>query len=199
MLQGRLQGSQYRRFTIWTSRIPETMFKSRRFGKKISGQGQKDVISQIIPTNFTKLLVILYSLIKLTSGCHPLESEPENKIKEIRTIYPPGSNHTQCYNMPSGHRFAFKISTELPKLNMVTNTKVVASMLEEHYHYMYLYEEFLIKKIRQMEFANTKRIQIHLAKSIKDNCIRILTFLAILMVIGKVIGYKTLVLIIFAN
>jgi hypothetical protein len=130
------------------------MFKSQRFGKKISGQGQKDVISQIIPTNFMQFLVILYSLIKMTSGCHPLESE-------IRTIYPPGSNHTQCYNMPSGQRFAFKISTELPKLNMVMNTKVVASVLEEHYHYMYLYEEFLIKKIRRMEFANTKWIQIY--------------------------------------
>jgi hypothetical protein len=49
-----------------------------------------------------------------------------------------------------------------------------------------------------MEFANTKRIQMHLAKSIKDNCRRILTFIAILGVVGKVIGYKTLVLIIFA-
>jgi hypothetical protein len=114
------------------------MFESRRFGKKISGQGQKDVISRTISTEFTKLLVILYGLIKMTAGCHPLESEPEDNIKEIRTIYPPGSNHAQCYNMPSGHRFAFKISTELPNLNMVMNTKVVASVLEEHYHYMYL-------------------------------------------------------------
>ncbi len=71
------------------------------------------------------------------------------------------------------------------------NTKVVASVLEEHYHYMYLYEEFLTEKIRRMEFANMKRIQMQLAKSIKDNCRIILTFLAILGVIGKVIGYKT--------
>jgi hypothetical protein len=134
----------------------------------------------------------------MTAGCHPLESEPEIKTKEIRTIYPPGSSHTQCYNMPSGHRFAFKISTELPKLNMVMNNKVVASVLEEHYHYMYLYEEFIVEKIRRMEFANTRWIQIHLATSIKDNCKRILTLLTILMMIGKVIGYKTLVLIIFA-
>jgi len=35
------------------------MFKSRRFGKKISGQGQKDVISRIVPTNFTKFIIIL--------------------------------------------------------------------------------------------------------------------------------------------
>ena len=107
------------------------MFKSRRLGKKVGGQGPKDVISRIIPTNLTKFLVIFYGLIKITSGCYTLESEPENKIREIRTIYPPGSNHTQCYNMPSGHRFAFKISTELPNLNMVMNTKVVASVLEE--------------------------------------------------------------------
>ncbi len=76
-----------------------------------------------------KLLVILYGLIKMTAGCHSLESELQNNIKEIRTIYPPDSNYTQCYNMPSGHRFALKISTELPNLNMVMNTKVVASLL----------------------------------------------------------------------
>jgi hypothetical protein len=174
------------------------MFQSRRFSQKIGGQGQKNVVGRTFPTNFTKLLVIFYGLIKITTGCHSLESEPENSKKEIRTIYPPGSNHTQCYNMPSGHRFAFKISTELPHLNMVMNTTVVASVLEEHYHYMYLYEEFLTEKILRMEFANTKRIQMYLAKSIKDNCTRILTFIAILGIIGKVIGYKTLVLIIFA-
>jgi hypothetical protein len=174
------------------------MFESRHFGKKIRGQGPKDVISQIIPTNFTKFIVILYGLIKITSGCHSLESEPENKIKEIRTVYPPGSNHTQCYNMPSGHRFALKISTELPKLNMVMNTKMVASMLEEHFHYMYLYEEFIVEKIWQMDFAYNKRTQIYLVSIIKDNHRRILTYLTILMIIGKIIGYKTLVLIIFA-
>jgi hypothetical protein len=123
------------------------MFQSRRFSKKIGGQGQKNVIGRTFPTNFKKLLVIFYGLIKMTASCHPLESEPENNKKEIRTIYPPGSNHTQCYNMPSGHRFAFKISTELPHLNMIMNTTVVASVLEEHYHYMYLYEEFLTEKI----------------------------------------------------
>jgi len=174
------------------------MFESRRFGTKIHGKSPKDVASQIIPTNFTKLLVILYGLIKMTSGCYSLESEPENKIKEIRTVYPPGSNHTQCYNMPFGHRFALKISTELPKLNMVMNTTVVASVLEEHFHYVYLYEEFIVEKIRQMDFAYNKRTQIYLVSIIKDNHRRILTYLAILMIIGKIIGYKTLVLIIFA-
>jgi hypothetical protein len=54
------------------------------------------------------------------------------------------------------------------------------------------------QKIERIEFANTKRTQMHLAKSIKENCGRILTALAILGVIGKIIGYKTLVLILFA-
>jgi hypothetical protein len=173
------------------------MFPSRRLSKKIRGQGQKDVFSRTFSTNLTKLLIFL-GLIKMTTGCHALESEPE-KVKEvIHTIYPPGSNHTQCFNIPSGHRFAFKIRAELPHLNMVMNTKLVASVLEEHYHYMHLYEDFLTEKIWRIEFANTKRIQMHLAKSIKENCGRILTALAILGVIGKVIGYKTLVLILFA-
>jgi hypothetical protein len=38
----------------------------------------------------------------------------------------------------------------------------------------------------------------YLAKSLKENCGRILTALALLAVIGKVIGYKTLILILFA-
>jgi hypothetical protein len=173
------------------------MFQSG-LGKKISGQGQKNVISQTVPTNLTKLFVIFYGLIKMTTGCHPLESETENNKEIIRTIYPPESNYTQCFNNPSGHRFAFKIQAEIPNLNMVMDTKLVASVLKEHYHYMHLYEDFLTEKIWGMEFANTKRIQMHLARSIKENCGRILTFLAILGVIGKVIGYKTLVLILFA-
>jgi hypothetical protein len=173
------------------------MFKSGCLGKKIRGQGQKNVFSRTFPANLTKLFVIFYGLIKMTTGCHPLESEPEENKEIIRTIYPPDSNYTQCFNIPSGHRFAFKIQAEIPHLNMIMNTKLVASVLEEHYHYMHLYEDFLTEKIRRMEFANTKRIQMHLAKSIKENCGRILTALAILGVIGKVIGYKTLVLILF--
>jgi hypothetical protein len=82
MLPGRLQGSQYWRFTIQTSQIPETMFQSRRLSKKIRGQGQKNVTSRTVPTDFTKLLVIFYGLIKMTAGCHSLESEPENNKKE---------------------------------------------------------------------------------------------------------------------
>jgi hypothetical protein len=132
------------------------MFQSRRLSEKICGQSQKNVSSRTFPANLTKLFLILYGLIKMTTGCHALESEPEENKEVIRTIYPPGSNYTQCFNIPSGHRFAFKIHTELPHLKMVMNTKLVASILEEHYHYMHLYEDFLTEKIRRMEFANTK-------------------------------------------
>jgi hypothetical protein len=124
------------------------MFQGRRLSKKICGQGQKNVFSRTFPANLTKLFVLLYGFIKMTTGCHTLESEPEENKEVIRTIYPPGSNYTQCFNIPSGHRFAFKIHAELPHLNMVMNTKLVASILEEHYHYMHLYEDFLTEKIR---------------------------------------------------
>jgi hypothetical protein len=137
----------------------------------------------------------------MTAGCYSLASEPERKIREIRTVYPPGSNHTQCYNMPSGHKFALQISTELPKLNMEINTTVVASVLEEHFHYVYLYEEVIVEKIRRMDFAFNKRTQIYLASIIKDNNRKILIhlapYLAILIIIGKIFGYKTVLLIIF--
>ncbi len=138
----------------------------------------------------------------MTAGCYSLASEPEHKIREIRTVYPPGSNHTQCYNMPSGHKFALKISTELPKLNMVMNTTVVASVLKEHFHYMYLYKEFIVEKIRRMDFAFNKRTQIYLASIIKDNNRKILIhlapYIAMLIIIGKIFGYRTVLLIIFA-
>jgi hypothetical protein len=62
---------------------------------------------------------------------------------------------------------------------------------------MDLYANFLNQKIERMEFANTQWIQMHLAKSIKENCGQILTALAILAVIGKVTGYKTLILVLF--
>ncbi len=92
----------------------------------------------------------------MTKECHALEWVPEKTNKIIHTIYPADSNYTQCFNIPSGHRFAFKIQQELPHLNMEINTKLVASVLEEHYHYMGLYEDFLNQKIERMEFTNTK-------------------------------------------
>jgi hypothetical protein len=147
-----------------------------------------------------KFLIIFYGFLKMTAGCYSLASESESKIREIRTVYPPGSNHTQCYNMPSGHKFALKISTELPKLNMEINT-TVASVLEEHVHYVYLYEEIIVEKIRRMDFTFNKWTQIYLASIIKDNNRKILThlapYLAMLIIIGKIFGYKTVLVIIF--
>jgi hypothetical protein len=125
------------------------MLQSRSLSQKIRGQGQKDVVSGVISPHITKLLIILYGLVKITSGCHTLESVPEKKkIIEIRTVYPPELNHTQCYNMPSGHKFALRISAEIPQLNMVLNNTVVASVLEEYYHYAYLYRDELKEEVR---------------------------------------------------
>ncbi len=83
----------------------------------------------------------------MTMGYHPLESEPEENKEVLRTIYLPNSNYTQCFNIPSGHQLAFKIQAEIPHLNMVMETKLVASVLEDHYHYMHLYEDFLTKNL----------------------------------------------------
>jgi len=145
------------------------MFQGRCLSSKIGGQGQKNVISGIVSPHFTKLFIILYGLVKMTSGCYTLESVPEKKIIEIRTVYPQGSNHTQCYNMPSGHKFAFKISAYLPQLNINLNDTVLASVLEEYSHYAYLFQEELEEEVRKMEFAFNKRTQILLATIIKEN------------------------------
>jgi hypothetical protein len=165
------------------------MLQSRCLSKKICGQGQKDVFGRAVPSHFTKLFIIFYGLIKMTSGCRTLESVPEKKIVEIKTVYPPELNHTQCHNMPSGHKFALKIATEIPHLNMILNHTVVASVLEEYYHYVYLYEDTLKEEIRRMDFAFNKRTQIQLASIIKDNNRRILIhltpYLTMLVIIGK--------------
>jgi hypothetical protein len=55
----------------------------------------------------------------------------------------------------------------------------------------------LEKKIERMEFANKIRIQLYLVKNIKQNSGQILTAIALLAVIGQIIGYRTLVLILF--
>jgi hypothetical protein len=49
-----------------------------------------------------------------------------------------------------------------------------------------------------MEFANKIRIQLYLVRNIKQNTARILTAITLLAIIIKIIGYKTLVLILFA-
>jgi hypothetical protein len=179
------------------------MFQSWRLSQKIGRQGQKNVIGGTIPSYFTKLFIILYGLVKMTSGCYTPESVPEKKIIEIRTVYPPGSNHTQCYNMPSGHKFAFKISTYLPQLKINVNDTVLASVLEEYYHYAYLFEEELEEEVRKMEFAFTKRTQILLATIIKENNRKVLwtffPYLVLLALAANIFGYKAVLLIIFAT
>ncbi len=84
------------------------MFQGRCLSSEIGGQGQKNVTCGTVSPHFTKLFLILYGLVKITSGCYTLESVPEKKIVEIRTVYAPEFNQTQCYNMPSGHQFALK-------------------------------------------------------------------------------------------
>jgi len=179
------------------------MFQGRRFCPKIRSQSQKNVSGRVIPSNITKLFIIFYGLIKMTSGCRTLESVPEKNIIEINTVYPPNSNHTQCYNMPSGHKFAFKISTEIPRLNMTMNHTVVASVIEEYYHYAYLFRDELEEEVRKMNFAFNKRTQIHLATIIKENNRKLLRHLApyilTLIIIGKLFGYKAVLLVIFAT
>jgi hypothetical protein len=163
------------------------MFQGRSLSEKIHGKSQKNVASRTFPTNIQKLLIIFYGLLKMTTECHALGSEPEPTNKPIRTIFTERLSYTQCFNIPSSHRFTFKINQSLPHINLRITNKLMASIIEEHFHYMDLYANFLNQKIERMEFANTKRIQMHLAKSIKENCGRILTALAILAVIGKVI------------
>jgi len=74
----------------------------------------------------------------------------------------------------------------------------MATVLEEHLHYMDLYADVLEKKINRMEFANKIRIQLYLVRNIKQNTARILTAITLLAIIVKIFGYKTLVLILFA-
>ena len=139
----------------------------------------------------------------MTSGCYTLESVPEKKIIEIRTVYPPESNHTQCYNMPSGHKFAFKISAYLPQLNINLNDTVLALVLEEYSHYAYLFQEELEEEVRKMDFAFNKRTQILLATIVKENNRKLLwtlfPYLVLLTLAAKIFGYKTVLLIIFVT
>ena len=56
------------------------MFQSRRLSQKIRGQSKKNVFGRIISSHLTQLILILYCLVKITSGCNPLESVPEKKF-----------------------------------------------------------------------------------------------------------------------
>ncbi len=170
------------------------MFQGRGLCPEIGRQGQKNVIGGTVPSYFAKLFIILYGLVKMTSGCYTLESVPEKKIIEIRTVYPPEFNHTQCYNMPSGHKFALRISAYLPQLNMNLKDTVLASVLEEYYHYAYLFREELEEEVQKMDFAFNKRTQILLATIIKENNRKLLwnltPYLIMLILTGKISDTK---------
>jgi len=112
--------------------------------------------------------------------CSRAGASVRKSVAEIRSIFTDKSNYTQCYNIPSGHRFALKIHQPLCQINLRFTYKFMASIIEEHFHYMDLYAVYLNQKIERMEFANTKRIQIYLVKSLKENCGRILTALLLL-------------------
>jgi len=179
------------------------MFQGRCLSSKIGGQGQKNVISGTVSPHFTKLFFILYGLVKITSGCYTLESVHEKKIVEIRTVYAPEFNQTQCYNMPSGHQLALRISAFPPRINMNINDTVLLSVLERYHHYAYLFHKELEEDVKRKNFTFNKRTQILLATVIKENNRKLLwtlfPYLVLLAIAGKLFGYKTVLLIIFAT
>jgi hypothetical protein len=179
------------------------MFQGGCLSSKIGGQSQKNVFSRTVPTHFAKLLLILYGLVKITSGCYTLESVPEKQTVEIRTVYAPEFNQTQCYNMPSGHQFAFRISAFPPRINMNLTDTVLLSVLEKYHHYAYLFHKELEEEVRRKNFTFNKRTQILLATVIKENNRKLLRalfpYIVLLALAGKLFGYKTVLLIIFAT
>jgi len=64
------------------------MFQGRHLSKKIGGQGQKNVIGRIVPANFTKFILIIYSLLKMTteSGVGDREYQQDHKNNLHRKI-----------------------------------------------------------------------------------------------------------------
>ena len=179
------------------------MFEGGCLSSKIRGQSQENVFSGIISSHLTKLFIILCSLVKITSGCYTLESVPEKKTIEIRTVYASEFNQTQCYNMPSSHQFALTTSVFPPEINMNLNDTVLLSVLEKYHHYAYLFHKELEEEIRRKNFALNKRTQILLATVIKENNRKLLRtlfpYLVLLVLAGKLFGYKTVLLLIFAT
>jgi hypothetical protein len=123
------------------------MFKGRSLGEKIHSKSQKDVLGQTFSAYFPKLVLIIYGHLKMTMECYALDSEPEPTNKTIKSIFSDKSNYTQCFNIPSGQRFAFKIYQPLPQVNLRITNKFMASIIEEHFNYMNLYADILNLKI----------------------------------------------------
>jgi hypothetical protein len=105
--------------------------------------------------------------------------------------------------MPSGHQFALQISAFPPRINMNLNDTVLLSVLEKYHHYAYLFHKELEEEIKRKNFTFNKRTQILLATIIKENNRKLLwtlfPYLVILTLAGKLFGYKTVLLIIFAS
>jgi hypothetical protein len=77
MDQGGLQRSQLRCFAIWKGPILKKMFPSRSLSQKIGSQGLKNIISGTFSANITKLVIILYSLLKISNGQLLPDPDPE--------------------------------------------------------------------------------------------------------------------------
>ena len=105
--------------------------------------------------------------------------------------------------MPSSHQFALATSAFPPEINMNLNDTVLLSVLERYHHYAYLFHKELEEEIRRKNFALNKRTQILLATVIKENNRKLLRtlfpYLVLLVLAGKLFGYKTVLLIIFAT
>jgi hypothetical protein len=56
------------------------MFQSRRLSQKIRGQSKKNVVGGTISSHLTQLVLILYCLVKITSGCNSADPVPEKKF-----------------------------------------------------------------------------------------------------------------------
>jgi hypothetical protein len=65
-----------------------------------------------------------------------------------------------------------------PTTNINLNDTVLASVLEEYYHYAYLFRDELEEEVRRMDFAFNKRTQILLATIVKENNRKLLMHLA---------------------
>ena len=105
--------------------------------------------------------------------------------------------------MPSGHQFALQISAFPPRINMNLNDTVLLSVLEKYHHYAYLFHKELEEEVKRTNFTFNKRTQILLATVIKENNRKLLwtlfPYLVLLTLAGKLFGYKTVLLIIFAT
>jgi hypothetical protein len=86
---------------------------------------------------------------------------------------------------------------------MNLNDTVLLSVLEKYHHYAYLFHKELEEEVKRKNFTFNKRTQILLATVIKENNRKLLwtlfPYLVLLTLAGKLFGYKTVLLIIFAT